>query len=130
MSRHKDFDAARAENVGEPLTFRLAGRDFTIERVPVGPLLDLAAQSDLSGAEAMAAFARFLVTLVVEEQRDEMRAALDDTDLETVFGIAQWVIEEVTARPLGQSSGSPSLRSVDGPASKLAAASAGWTPSG
>jgi hypothetical protein len=112
MSRHRDFDAARAENVREPLTFRLAGRDFTIERVPAGPLLDLASNSDLRDTDALAAFGRFLIALVVPEQRDAMREALDDTDLPMLLELVRWVVEEATGSPLSEPSVSP-----DGPSS-------------
>lgn len=108
MSRHRDFDAARAESKLEPLTFRLVGHDFTIDRVPAGPLLDLAAQSDATDAAAMAAFARFLKALVREDQRDALAVALDDTALETVLDLVRWVIEEATGRPLDMPQ--PSLR--------------------
>ena len=127
MTRHRDFDAARAEHVGDPLTFRLAGRDFTIERIPAGPLLELSAQSDQEGAAAMAAFARFLGVLVVPDQRDELRNALDEVELQTVLEIVQWVVGEATARPLARPSSSPVVPSPDSPQSKLARASEGWT---
>lgn len=129
MSRHRDFDAARAENVGDPLTFRLAGRDFTIERVPAGPLLELAEVSELEGAAALKAFAHFLGVLVIPADRDELRNALDEVELSDVFTIVQWVVEEATARPLSRRSDSPQPVSLDSARSKLDAALADWTPS-
>lgn len=129
MSRFRDFDVARAENVGEPLTFRLAERDFIIDRVPAGPLLDLAGQAGLKDADALVAFGRFLAHLVREDQRDAMREALDDTDLLTLLALVQWVIEESTARPLASVSSLSDGASANGAKSKLDAASAGWTPS-
>lgn len=129
MSRHRDFDAARAENVGDPLTFRLAGRDFTVTRLPAGPLLDLANDADLEGAAAFAAFSKFLLKIVADEHEDEMRAALNESDLMVVFDVVRWVIEESTARPLSEQASVPVLQSPNGAASKLAAVTEGWTPS-
>lgn len=117
MSRHRDFAAARAES--EPLTFTLAGHAFTIDRVPAGPLLDLADQATLTDEKAMAAFARFMHALVREEERATLRAALDETDLQTVLEIVQWVIEESTGRPLPTASSSPGEPSQDGAPSRV-----------
>ena len=119
MGRHRDFDASRAENNAEPLTFRLAGYDFVIERVPAGPLLDLAANGDATDAAAMAAFARFLKALVRPADRDQLAAALDDTDLTTVLELVRWVIEESTGRPLDTPLPSPPVASEDGEPSKV-----------
>ncbi len=113
MSRHRDFDAARAEHAGEALTFRLAGRDFTtVPQIPAGVLLDLASYEDrpLDGF-AFQLFGRFLRSIVVPEQQGAMREAMDEVGLDVVFDIVNWVIGEVTARPLPNASpsdGSPS----------------------
>lgn len=124
MSRHRDFDAARAEVQSEPLTFRLAGRDFTIERVPAGPLLDLAAHAGDTDAAAMAAFSRFLHALVIPSQRDDLVAALADVDLSTLFELVQWVIEEQTGRPLASPSPLPLDASQGGEPSRVVSLSA------
>lgn len=108
MERYKDFDVARAEHEGEPLRFRLAGRDFqTLPFIPAGPLLELAANEGKSGAGGFAAFGHFLRTVVVPDQRDEMDAAMTEVDFPTVRDVVSWILEESTARPLESADSSP-----------------------
>lgn len=130
MSRFRDFDAARAEAQGDPLRFRLAGREFTIERVPAGPLLRLAAKSNLQAdtLAALDALGEFLVTLVVEDQRDAMRAAVDDADFPTLLNIVRWVTEEATAVPLDEPSDSAEPSSDDGETSRVVSLSPAKVP--
>lgn len=109
MERYKDFDVARAEYEGEPLRFRLAGRDFeTLPFMPAGPLLDLAANGDKMGAAGFAAFGVFLRTVIIEDQRDEMDAAMREVDFSTVREVVTWILQEATARPLSSAESSPS----------------------
>lgn len=119
MSRHRDFDAARAEHQSEPLTFRLAGHDFeTVPVIPAGPILDLAANADKMDADAMVAFARFLYSIVRADQVDAFTHALDTVDLGTVLELVAWVIEETTGRPLGRHSSLPVEPSTGGEPSR------------
>lgn len=111
MSRYKDFDAARAEFEGEPLRFKLGGREFeTLPFLPARALLDLAAQGDSMGAAGFAAFGEFLSRTVIEAQRDDLAEAMNLVDFPTVREVVSWILEESTARPL--SSATPSPESV------------------
>lgn len=131
MSRHKDFDAARAESVGEPLTFRLAGYDFeTVGEIPAGPLLDMAASvtsgSDVTGLSALQAF---FAAIIPEERAKDFNDAIRKVGLTTMLELIQWIVEETTGRPLTSASSSAGPPSSNGAASKLALASVGWNPS-
>ena len=103
MTRFRDFDAARAEANREPLSFRLAGRDFTTHSyLPAGPLLDLAVNGDKEGVEAFQAYAEFLDAYIVE--RDALKAALREVEWPTVAAVVSWLVAEATAAPLGDAS--------------------------
>lgn len=118
MQRFRDFDAARAEHTGEPLRFRLAGREFeTLPFLPAGALLDLAAQQGRMGAQGFAAFGEFLRAAVVEDQRDDLREAMNRVDFPTVREVVSWILEESTARPLSSASDSPQSVSWSSPPS-------------
>ena len=126
MTRHRDFDVARAEHVGEPLTFRLAGRDFTIPEVPAGPLLELAAS--LGTGNIAVRFGSFLFAVLPEDQHETLVAALGEVNVATALDVATWIIEESLNRPLESASDSEPGPSPNGAASKLAAVSEGYHP--
>lgn len=108
MERYRDFDVARAEHEGEPIRFRLAGREFeTLTFMPAGPLLDLAANGDKAGAAGFAAFGTFLNAVVVEDHRDALRDAMAEVDFPTVREVVTWILQESTGRPLSSAETSP-----------------------
>ncbi len=108
MERFKDFDVARAEYEGEPLRFRLAGREFeTLPFMPAGPLLDLAANGDSAGAAGFAAFGTFLHAVVIPAHRDALHDAMTEVDFPTVREVVSWILGESTARPLPSAEPSP-----------------------
>lgn len=122
MDRYRDFDAARAEQTGEPLKFRLAGLDFeTLTEIPAGVILDLASYADKPmDAEAFVIFGRFLRSIVIPEQRYAMNTALDSVSLSVMFEVAQWILGEITGRPLPSASSSPNGSESTGEPSNLA----------
>ena len=103
----RDFDAARAEAAGEPVVFRVAGREWTVPRhVPGGAILDLVANADAgndTAAQARAAGAlwRFLVACL-GDQAEEFRTLTATTPLGTLVELAMWLVEELTGVPFGQ----------------------------
>lgn len=126
MPRHRDFEAARAEARGEPITFTLdgAGPFRVVETIPAGLLFDLVeALPDEDAAperavDAFRAFSAFLVAVVVEEHRAAFRAAIAETTFETLSDLAAWVMEEVSGRPLSPASSSESSPSRSGLSSR------------
>ena len=128
MSRHRDFDAARAETEGEPITFRLAGRDFTIPEIPALAFLEVAASLGGDGTSVVGSFSRFLFETVPVDQHDELRDALREVTPARAIAVVTWLIEEATAVPLEPPSGSVPTSSGNGAASKLAWASEGFEP--
>lgn len=107
--RFRDFDAARAERVEEPLTFKLGGYVFTCRgQIPVGPVLTLATSADLTGPDAIRALGQFLRDLVVDDDQAEFGRVLGEVGFDDLFAVVQWVLEEVTGRPLSSASPSPS----------------------
>ena len=122
MARHRDFDAARAEQAGEPLTFLLDGYTFACPpQMPAGPLLDLAALADESDqAKMLGAFARFLRALVVPADRGRLDEALSIVTIDVIVDVARWLIEEQTGRPLGLLSASDGSSSPPGLSSTVA----------
>lgn len=130
-TRHRDFDAARAEMAREPLTFKFNDVTFTVGAVGAGALLDLIASMEGTEVETVAAFGRFVLGVVVEEQRDQFREALNAMSFNELDTLARWVIEESIGRPLP--TGSPSEPSASEPSEPLPTASlnpVGETPSG
>lgn len=127
MSRFKDFDAARAEQHREPLTFRLGGEEFTITGVlPAGILLDIAAAQSSGNQEAMfGAVVGMWDQLVPPADQERFAAAIRRVDLETMLALVEWVVEETTGRPFGSSSSSPEVPSQDGPPSRVVSLSPG-----
>lgn len=120
MSRHRDFDAARAERALEPLTFTLGGQQFTtVPEIPVGPLLDLASKAGDTDAAALAAFGAFMRAIVAPGDRDRFEAVLAATGIATMLELVAWVIEETTGGPLPGASSSPEAPSADGEPSRV-----------
>lgn len=115
MSRFKDFDAARAEARGEPLTFKLGGEMFTAcAELPAGVLLDMGAA--FTSQDAMAGFDLFtelFQVIVAPDDQERFAAAVRTVGLSTVMDLVQWIVEESTGRPFETPSPSPH-RSVTG----------------
>lgn len=115
---HRDFDAARAEQSGEPLTFTLAGQEWvTTPTIEAGSVFDLAALADREDAAAIIAFRDFLLSIMAPTATDQegheydQRLAFADSirrvDLPTVLAVVQWIVQETTARPFTSPSSSP-----------------------
>jgi hypothetical protein len=118
MSRYKDFDAARAERAGEPLTFKLGGEMFTGSgEIPAGLLLDASAALTNEAAAAQA-FQALFEGIVPEEDHERFATAVRRVDMQTVFELVTWIMEEISGRPFGNASSSPKLHAVDGAPSK------------
>lgn len=128
MSRFKDFDAARAEAMGEPLTFKLGGEMFTATgEVPAAVLLDLGAAINSSDTiHAFALMQELLERLVAPEEEAQFARAMRRVGLESVLELVRWIVEETTGRPFVTASSSPAQPSEDGAPSKLASVS--WAP--
>lgn len=101
MAQFRDFDAEMA--AGEPIRFRLAGRDWqTVPDVPAGAVFDLARVADAEGAEAFQAFVDFLTAVIDPSQADEFVAALPQVPLKSLLAVVQWVMAEAAAVPFTQ----------------------------
>jgi hypothetical protein len=121
MSRFKDFDAARAEAHGEPLTFVLGGEMFTATgELPAGVLLDLgravAADNTLLTLDLLQ---EFFEAIVGPDDVDRFAKAVRRVGLETVQALLEWIVEESTGRPFTTASSSPLPRVPDGATSKV-----------
>lgn len=122
---HRDFDAGRREQTGEPLTFSLGGETFTVPRpLPALPMMELAAAASEEGqtedlARSAAAFSRFLLGMLASSDRERFRkmATAIRADVELLGAIVQWVVEEMSGRPTEAPSDSRGLRSVSSPPS-------------
>lgn len=121
MPRYRDFDAARAEQHREPLTFRLGGEEFTIDgALPAGILLDIAAAQSSGNQEAMfGAIVGMWDQLIPQPDQERFAQAIRKVDLETMLALVEWVVEETTGRPFGQPASSPVVPSQDGPPSRV-----------
>jgi hypothetical protein len=118
--RFKDFDAALAELEEEPLTFKLGGTLFTcVPEIPAGRVLWLARHADKIDADAFAAFAEFVESVVVEAQRPALWDALNRVGLTTLLELIQRLIEEATGRPLPSASSLPEEQPEDGEPSRV-----------
>ena len=104
-----NYDELPAEELErEPLTFTLAGRDWTaVADVPVGLVFDLAEKQDLEDADAYLAFRDFLLHVVIPEQRDEFLVALKGAGLKQLIRLVQGVMAAVTGGPTSAPASSP-----------------------
>lgn len=127
MARYRDFDAARAEQHREPLTFRLGGEEFTITgALPAGVLLDIAAAQTSNDQEAMfGAIVGMWDQLVAPVDQERFAQAIRRVDMETMLALVEWVVEETTGRPFGSPSSSPEESFSDGQASRVVSLSPG-----
>lgn len=125
MARFKDFDAAEAERKGEPITFRLGGREWVIPRVKAGPFMafarlqaeaNAARSADLSademgpiGIRAMLSFNDYIASSLRKDQRAKYNAMLETADVsfQTIMDVAMWMVEQATGNPTEDASPLP-----------------------
>ena len=111
MARFKDFDAAEAERKGEPITFRLGGKEWTAAHVGAATFLAFSRQSAEGGPAAMTGFDDYITSTLAEDQREPFHAMLaeHDVQLSTLIALMQWIVEQATGNPTAAVS--PSLPS-------------------
>lgn len=124
MGRHKDFDAARAEHAGEPLTFTLGGREWhCVTDLPITPVLDVADVLDLDEMDpaAMRAITSLLTCVVVPDEREAFTETLrtEGVGIRTLMEVISWAMEELSGRPLPSASPSPLVESPGGEPSRV-----------
>lgn len=122
---HKTFTAAKADALGDPISFDIDGDEFLIPRpVPAWPMLELAACGDEGEPTRIAAaFVGFLTAVLPAEQHERFRRTCAEkrVDQELLLEIVQFVIEESTGRPTVPLSSLGERRSSTGTASSGAA---------
>lgn len=100
---HRQFAAAKAEALGDPITFDIDGDHFTIPRpLPAWPMLELAALSEEDQPNKVAAaFIGFLTAVLPADQHDRFRRTCADrrVDQELLLEVVQFVIEESVGLP-------------------------------
>lgn len=113
----RDFGAAQREERGEPVRFRLRGRDFTcLDPVPVGVAIAVAASSADGDIEQMSMLGRALRSILVEGDRPTWDATLlEVSDPSVLWRILSWVVVESTGRPTQEPGTSPGSSSPIGP---------------
>lgn len=139
---HRDFDAARAERERrtDPVTFRLAGEEFTCVLAPaVGDVFDLidAPEPDSdAGIRAVRHALAFIEKLLIPGDRDRFRSAIRDPEADggpvepqDVMDVMTFLAREFTARPTEPSGDSSSGRRSAGPDSNGTTTSAPAEPS-
>jgi hypothetical protein len=121
MGAFKDFDAARAERVREPLEFVLGGETFiTAAALPGGLLLDLGrAVTGGDDTASFAIFAEFFEAVIPPEDAERFAAVVRRVELDTIMDLMSWITEESIGRPLSRGSSSPGRSSPSGPSSKV-----------
>lgn len=147
MARHRDFDAeyqaSKAEQDKEPITFTLGGQGWTaIPNAPAGLLMDVitatAALNNVADGspESLAAIGSagaatydFLMGVLVDDDKARFVTAMHDTDpaklisLDRWQGTVNWLAGEYTgggdSRPTMPPAGSPVWRSQNGDGSTV-----------
>lgn len=123
---HKDFDAARRERQNEPLSFTLAGEQFTC--LPILPWVTMEnlirPYQEQGEMGVVLQIGPLMEACLIDEDVERFHAILtrkdDPIDLETVTAIVEWLLESYTGRPTerfsslpgGQSTTGASLRAV------------------
>lgn len=129
---HKSFAAAKAEALGDPITFDIDGVEFTIPRpIPAWPMLELAAAGDEDDQTAIAvAFIRFLMALIPADQHARFTSTCTEkrVDADLLLEIVQFVIEEASGRPTVPPSSSDGRPSTIGTPSNGAVVPSGSSP--
>ena len=108
--RFKDFDAAEAERKGEPITFRLGGRDWTAAHVNAANFLVFSRKTAAGDTEAILAFEEYLSGVIDEDHREAFWAMLAERDIQlsTLMELVQWLVEQATGNPTTAALPSPS----------------------
>jgi hypothetical protein len=117
MARFKDFDAAASERKGEPITFRLGGRDWTAAHVNAANFLAFSRViADAGGPGQATGFYEYIVATLADDDRDDFRSMLSEQDVQlaTLIELMQWIIEQATGNPTSAASSSPAQPSKSG----------------
>ncbi len=99
--RFKDFDAAEAERKGEPITFRLGGREWTAAHVNAANFLAFSRQIANGGNDVVIGFSDYITGTLPEEQRKDFHHMLVEHDIQltTLMELGQWIVEQATGNP-------------------------------
>ena len=130
MSRFKDFDAAESERKGEPITFKMGGREWTAAHVGAANFLAFSRQVAEGGTGAVVAFDDYISQTLPEEQREAFHAMLaeEDISLNTLVELSGWIVEQATGNPTAAALPSPSLPSSSGEPARRFSVEKGWLP--
>jgi hypothetical protein len=109
MARFKDFDAAEAERTGDPIHFKMGGRDWQAAHVNAANFLAFARHSAEGGDRAILGFDDYITSTLPENQREDFHAMLGESDIQlgTLMELAQWIVEQATGNPTDGASLSP-----------------------
>lgn len=119
----RDWDAAVREAQGEPIEFTLGGQHFAVPcPIPAAVFLSFA-DHQADGAQLTAGFRDLIRDMLEVSQRPLLETAIRDSGIsgQLLVDLAQWLIEEATARPTERRSGSPGSVSTNGAATSAAA---------
>lgn len=111
-NRFKDFGGGSDAITNEPLSFKLHGEDFECWPNLQGKvLLDLASSSSQEdGAAAAKTITEFFSSALKPESLTRFEALLEHPEkivtVETLADITAWLVEEYSARPTKEPSGS------------------------
>ncbi len=128
--RFRDFDAALAEEEGEPITFRLAGRKWKAVHLSAPVMLKLGRA--ISDNRAVFGYDEAMRDFLPEEDREAFTQALIDHNvrIRTLMDVVNWIIEADAGRPLGDASPSLEQPSPTGGGSKVVSLSGASTSGG
>src|ERR1035438_5849958 len=104
MARFKDFDVAESERKGEPITFKMGGREWTAAHVGAANFLAFSRQVAEGGTGAVVAFDDYISQTLPEEQREAFHAMLaeEDISLNTLVELSGWIVERSEERRVGK----------------------------
>jgi hypothetical protein len=131
-ARFKDFDAAEAERKGEPITFRLGGREWTAAHKGAANFLAFARNAAEPGLNQLTALDDFITDTLPEEEREPFHAMLRAEDIEvvTLTQVMQWIVEQMSGNPTDVVSPSPPARSKAGGPSRRFSVEKGFLSEG
>src|ERR1700693_2342664 len=120
--RFKDFDAAEAERKGEPITFRLGGREWPVVHLGAPAFLAFVRQSadrDDKGdptPKSVWAFYDYILSTLPGDQHDAFEDMLtaENIRLETLASLTKWIVEQMSGNPTDVVSPSRPTRSKTG----------------
>jgi hypothetical protein len=116
MARFKDFDAAEGERKGDPLIFKMGGREWTAAHIGAANFLAFSRQTAEGGVAAMTGFDDYITSTLPEDQREAFHTMLveHDVQLATLIELMQWIVEQATGNPTVAASPSPAPQSNTG----------------